>query len=107
MAINFHYCNGHLTKISVLGLGGHENCGCSPEGVPKGCCKDHLHYVKAENHKALQAVSVVELISTAAELHISNTNTLVRSIEDPESSYNSIQRSYPHPIFLLNRVFRI
>ena len=106
-AINYHYCKGHLTKISVLNFGGHGGCNCNPKDMPKDCCKDKLLYEKADNHRAIQTVQIVEPISFEAESPTLDEKITVRSVFNSVTIYNSDQRSHPNPIFLLNRVFRI
>ena len=106
-AINYHYCKGHLTKISVLTFGGHGGCSCNPTDMSKDCCKDKLKYEKADNHNIFQAVQISKLISLSVEPPLEYTHTSVTVIEASVTINPPDQRSHPDAIFLLNRVFRI
>ena len=106
-AINFHYCKGHLTKVSILNFGSHDKCNCNPTDVPKDCCKDKLKYEKADNHNIVQAVQISELIFLAVEPSLEYTYASIKIIEASVTMNPPDQRSHPDSIFLLNRVFRI
>ena len=109
ISINYHYCHGHLTKISLLNFGNKGGCGCNPKEMPKGCCKDELKYLKIDNHKTIQIAQTSEFVSLAIEPIPSNNYYPIPPIDVYHSNLNKngIQRSCPQPIFLLNRVFRI
>lgn len=106
-AINYHYCQGQLTKISILNFGGDGGCNCNPKDMPKDCCKDKLIYEKADNHRTIQTVQIIEPISFDAESPTLDAQIIFKPVSNSVTIYNSDQRSYPNPIFLLNRVFRI
>jgi hypothetical protein len=108
--INFHFCKGHLSHISVLNIGGKAGCGCNPDAMPKGCCKDKLLVSKADNHNSIQAVYTINKISFVPELPpVNNLPDLIYSTAflNADNSQNSVRRSCPDPIYLLNRVIRI
>lgn len=106
-AINFHYCKGHLTKVSILNFGSPDKCNCNPTDIPKDCCKDKVKYEKADNHNIVQAVQVSELISLSAEPPFEYIYDSIKVIEASVTINPLNQRSHPDPIFLFIRVFRI
>lgn len=110
VAINFHYCQGHLAHVSFLNFGVKTGCSCNPDAMPKGCCKDELLFKKADNHKTVPAPCTINIVSFTPDLPpVSNLHDLVLQ----EGSYSSdnfdnhFKRSCPQPIYLLIRVFRI
>jgi hypothetical protein len=108
--INFHFCKGHLSHISVLNFGGKPGCACNPDAMPKGCCEDKLISGKAENHNSIQAVYTINKISFVPELPpVNNLPDLVlySTTLKTDSFQNYVRRRCPDPIYLLNRVFRI
>lgn len=109
IAINFHYCQGHLEKISFLNFGEQKGCACNPQDMPKGCCKDNVVYQKTDKHNIVQPVSIVELISFDIESPYTNNYSFAPYGEDYISDFtiNAGLRCCSQPIFLLNRVFRI
>lgn len=109
LAINYHYCGGHLAKVSFLNFEALKGCACNPNDMPKDCCKDELKYQKSDNHKTIQAVQIAEITSFAIESPFCNSSFAIPLIDKDDSSpvTNEVQRSCPEPIYLLNRVFRI
>lgn len=109
ITINFHYCGDHLAKVSLLNIGGQVGCGCNPGDMPKDCCKDNLIVQKADNHRVVQQVSIVDFVSFSIEPSPSYNNyaSTLRDGCDFEFTSNGSRRSCPDPIYLLNRVFRI
>lgn len=110
MAIDFHYCSGHLTKISVLNfVGSHDrDCGCNTKDMPKDCCKDKLLVFKTDNHKIVPIASIPEFISFAIELPSSNFQlTFYGRGHVSDVNIKDVQRSYSQPIYLQIGVFRI
>lgn len=108
--INFHYCKGHLSHISVLNVGGKAGCACNPDAMPKGCCEDKLITSKADNHNSTQVVCAINKISFIPELPSFNNLPdliLYSTTLSTDNSQNHVRRSCPDPIYLLNRVFRI
>jgi hypothetical protein len=109
-SVNFHYCSGHLSHISIINFGGKTGCSCNPEAMPKGCCKDKLISTKADIHDFIQAVCTINKISFVPELPAVNnlpdlilySNTL-----NGDNSRNYVRRSWPDPIYRLIMVFRI
>jgi len=111
IAINSHYCQGHLTKISVLNFGGHRGCNCNPKDMPKGCCKDKLHFTKVNIHKGAQVNSLL-VAGIYFDIEPSSLyNNCFIPLNDGLNfgiAINKIDRSCSQPpIFLLNRTFRI
>lgn len=108
--INFHFCKGHLSHVSVLNIGGKTGCACSPDAMPKGCCEDKLISCKADNHNSIQAVYTINKISFIPELPpVNNLPDLIlyNNTLDTDNSQNYVRRSCSDPIYLLNKVFRI
>ncbi len=109
VAINYHYCSGHLAHVSLLNFGGKSGCACNRKDMAKDCCKDELRYGKADNHKPAQQISILRLTSFSIELPAENNYTLIPALDGYGSDFimNDVRRSCPDPIYLLNRVFRI
>lgn len=110
VAINFHYCQGHLAHVSFLNSGVKTGCSCNPDAMPKGCCKDELLYKKADNHKTVQESFTFNTISFTPDLPPVNDlyNQIVQEgVYDSDNFYNNVRRSCPQPIYLFIRVFRI
>jgi hypothetical protein len=109
--INFHFCKGHLSHVSILNVGGKIGCACNTDAMPKGCCEDKLISAKADNHNSVQPLYTINKISFAPELLPVNNNlpdlVLYSSSVNSDNSQNYVRRSCPDPIYLLNRVFRI
>ncbi len=108
--INYHYCNGHLANTSFLSFGGKSDCACNPAAMPKNCCKDELLYIKTDNHKTVQESFAINTISFTPDLpSVSDLHNLVLQGENygTDNFYNYIHRRSPHPIYLLNQVFRL
>lgn len=109
-AINFHYCSGRLSHISVLNFGSNTGCSCNPKDMPKACCKDKLLYSKVDNHKTIQASYTFKIILFTPDLPpVNELHNLVlhRDRYDSDNFYSYIRRSSPQPIYLLIRLFRI
>ena len=110
VAINFHYCGGHLAKVSLLNINGKAGCRCNPGAMPMDCCKDKLIIQKADNHRIVQQISIAEFVSLAVEPPVSCNNyiSFPGNGHDPDfTGPADFQRSWPEPIYLLNGVFRI
>jgi hypothetical protein len=108
VAINYHYCGGHLAKISILNFGSQEGCGCAPENMPKDCCKDRMNYAKADNHKSIQQATVSQ--KSFLLIHkLFPVENYTQSLTLARNNYNShsVKRSCSQPIYLLDQVFRI
>jgi hypothetical protein len=109
-SVNFHFCNGHLAHVSVLNFGGKTGCSCNPDAMPKGCCKDKLIYSQTDKHNSNPASYTISSISFVPELP-PVTNLLDLGLYSPalnsDNSYKYVRRSFPDPIYLLIRVFRI
>lgn len=78
--------------------------------MPKGCCKDEMHYKKADNHKTVQESYTINTISFTPDLPpVSNLHDRVLQCGSYDSDLiiDRVQRSCSEPIYLLNKVFRI
>ncbi len=60
MAINFHFCSGHLSQVSLIKIGFHSACCCKTKSMAGECCKDELVLVKADNHQAQTSLAFPE-----------------------------------------------
>lgn len=110
VAINFHYCDNQLTKISVLNFGGHGGCDCGSGGMPMNCCKDKLCYHIGDNHNSTRPVVLTNAESFSIDIPRPADNLFTYALA--KGSNHIIQhydalRSYTQHLFLLNSVFRI
>jgi hypothetical protein len=110
VAINYHYCNNHLTQVTFLTFGGKSGCPCHQDAVSKGCCKDVMLYKIADNHKTSQEAYTINTISFTSCLPPVNDlhNQALQGgnyISDIFS--DNVRRSCLRPIYILIRVFRI
>jgi hypothetical protein len=109
IAINYHYCGGHLSGVKVLNFGGNGGCKCNPANMPKDCCKDKMLYFKGDNHKS-STVSVIVLPGSFAIDVPVTTNTLLLHKEfciPAVLTFGFVRQKSPQPLFLINNVFRI
>jgi hypothetical protein len=51
-AINFHFCKGHLSKVSLVNVKFHSSCCCKTNNMADGCCKDKILLSKSDNHQS-------------------------------------------------------
>ena len=109
IAFNFHYCRGHLEKVSLLNISDQVGCSCIPGNMPKDCCKNFLIVLKVDSHKIAQSSSTAVLIPFPVEPFFSNNDYIFtfRSAYAPHFESNNARQSSPECIYLLNRVFRI
>ena len=108
--VNFHYCKGQLSHVSLLNFGAKAGCSCNPDAMPKGCCTDELLYKKTDNHKSVQESYTINTISFTPDLSpVANLHNLVLqgSCDGSNNFYTDVGRSCPQTIYLLIRVFRI
>lgn len=59
-AINIHFCNGHLAKVSLAKINFRSACCCETENMEKDCCKDEVVLVKSDNHQSQTSLVVPE-----------------------------------------------
>jgi hypothetical protein len=108
--ITFHYCGGQLSDISVLNFGGNAGCSCNPKKMPKDCCQEKLIYNKVDNHKSIGESYTISIISFSPDLPpVIDLHNLVLQADSyrTDNFYNYIHPRSPHPIYLLNQVFRL
>ena len=60
MAIDFHFCNGQLSKISFAKVNHNSSCCCKTQNMPKGCCNDERIIVKADKHQSQTSLAFSE-----------------------------------------------
>lgn len=107
--VNFHYCKGHLSDVSLLNFA-KAGCACNPDSMPKDCCKDELFYKKTDNHRTVQESYILNTIPATPDLPpLSDfqNQIVLKGVCDTNCHYNDVSRSWREPIYLLNRVFRI
>jgi hypothetical protein len=51
-AINFHFCKGHLSKVSLVNVKFHSSCCCKTNSMADDCCKDKILISKSDNHQS-------------------------------------------------------
>lgn len=59
-AINFHFCKGHLSKVSLLNIKFHSSCCCKTNSMADDCCKDKILISKSDNHQSQISPSLPE-----------------------------------------------
>lgn len=59
-AINFHFCKGHLSKVSLLNVKFHSSCCCKTNSMADECCKDKILISKSDNHQSQTFPSLPE-----------------------------------------------
>ena len=107
IAVNYHYCNGHLTNVTVVNLGNH-NCNCNPDGSSEGCCKDKMIYLKGDNHKSSQISFIPSQTNFAGDVPAyTSLFSYKEFFSEPTLLYHFVKPEYPQPIFILNSVFKI
>jgi len=108
--VNFHYCKGQLSHVSLLNFGAKVGCSCNPDSMPKDCCKDEMLFNKADNHQTIQESYTFNIISFTPALLAVNvlyTPALQGCNYRPDNFTKDERRSCPQPIYLFTRVFRI
>lgn len=53
VTVNYHYCGGQLSNVSLLNFSDKVVCSCNPSTMPKGYCQDKVVYHKTDSHKNL------------------------------------------------------
>lgn len=51
-SINLHFCNGHLSKVSLVNVKHHSSCCCKTKSMTNDCCKDKILISKSDNHQS-------------------------------------------------------
>lgn len=109
IAVNYHYCGGHLSGIKVLNFGSDDGCKCNPADMPKDCCKDKMLYFKGDNHKSSTVSDIALPGSLAGDIPLTQATLLLpkefRSIS--VLTFDFVRQKSPQPLFLLNGVIRI
>ncbi len=109
IAVNYHYCDGHLTHVSILNFGEKNGCKCNPSEMPPSCCKDKMLYLKGSEHKSSPTSFCILPGSFAIDIQVAD-NTLILHKEffiTPDLMLDFVKQKFSPPLFLLNRVFRI
>ena len=111
VVINYHYCRGHLTNVSFLNFHKLEGCGCNPQNMEKGCCKDKIQYQKADNHRIKNVQAIPGPSAFKSVLFFNYCSRFAwHDIGAPNisSAYLTCYlRTASIPIFIVNKVFRI
>jgi len=109
IAVNFHYCDNHISKISVLNFGGHPGCNCNPHGGPMSCCKDVVNCCLSDKHDVVQPVIVSDLsffIALPPSEKRGPTCSLPPTCRYPVYIARDL-RSCSQPLFILHNVLRV
>ena len=107
MSVKYHYCMDRLTSIS-MDFGVHQDCKCNTSANTEGCCKDKVLCFKGDNHKVYQILQSNPMEGLQIEPPVSLAISLFK--DQKEAFYlpgEIVQDNSPHPLFLLNRTFRI
>ncbi|WP_449406714.1 HYC_CC_PP family protein [Niastella vici] len=109
LSINFHFCCGHLAKISLSNLSHIKGCGCDHNDKPKKCCKNVLAFYQSDNHRITQFAQIAELIYFPVERPIENYQVIFFCPDSYNTHFKvvNVPERGAHPIFLLCNVFRI
>ena len=109
IGIDIHYCKGKISTISIVGFG-KSGCRCNGK-MNNDCCKDEMHFYKADNHKTQSTASVIipfEIVKPQLYF-IDSDISLLRGIADenklPDS--NKIKLRYSNSLFIPLQVFRV
>lgn len=108
IAVDYHYCDGQLTHISLLNFSDHNNCNCNSSDMPQGCCKDKMVFLKGNDHKSSSIVYSISTSVVAIDVLLTN-NTLVSKelFVTPNLMFDYVKQKFSPPLFLMNSVFRI
>jgi hypothetical protein len=60
MAINFHFCNGHLSQVSLIKIYTLSTCCCKSKSMANDCCKNEVVLVKPDNHQSQTSLAIPE-----------------------------------------------
>ena len=108
ITIDYHYCNKSLAGVSLLNFGGHSGCDCDSKGVCKGCCKDKVRSLKADNHQATHSFTIANFSSFYIEPNAEKSQSAGPVFYNNSTCIiGSLKRCCPVPIYLLDNVFRI
>lgn len=109
ITVDYHYCSGHLTHVTVLNFGAKGGCKCNSSEMPKGCCKDKMLYMKGDEHKSspisftnLQSNIVIDIPAAQVALLLHKEFFVA-----PDLTFDFAKQKSPPSIFLLNGAFRI
>ncbi|WP_430324099.1 HYC_CC_PP family protein, partial [Salmonella enterica] len=60
-AVNLHFCNGHISKVSLIKGGLHKICCCKTKSMTNSCCKDEVLLSKSDSHQVQTTTILPEL----------------------------------------------
>lgn len=109
IAVNYHYCQGDLSNVTVLNFGGNGGCVCNPSDMPPDCCKDKMLYLKGDDHKSSPVSITVLPFSLAIDVPVIHyTLSLPKEFcIISHLTFDFVRQKSTQPLFLLNSVFRI
>ena len=110
MAINFHFCSGHLSQLSLIKIGYHSVCCCKTKEIASDCCKDEVVLVKADKHQFQTSLTFSESESKIVVIPgvVSQDETLYNFKDrDKLRAFNRLRSPYDNEIFLAVRNLRI
>ena len=108
IAVDYHYCDGQLTHVSLLNFSDHNSCKCNSSDMPQGCCKDKMLYLKGNDHKTSSTIYSTSISGFVIDLPLTNSTLLSKELfVAPDLTFDYVKQKFSQPLFLLNGVFRI
>jgi len=109
IAVDYHYCSGHLTHVTILNFGTQGDCKCNSSEMPQGCCKDKMLYLKGSEHKSSPISFSTLAGSFEIDIPVTNNTPLLHKeiFIGSDLTPDFVKQKSSPPIFLLNGVFRI
>lgn len=112
VGIDYHFCAGQLVDTKFAGFGD-AHCACPVGSMPKGCCRNELHYCQADNHKIQAGATLLPYMISLKESVLFPDFIYPLATEafakENDISYNHCRFKYKSscPLYILNNVFRI
>lgn len=110
MAIDFHFCNGHLSQVSIVKIDFHSACCCKTKSMANNCCKDEVVVVKADKHQTQPLLVLTESgfkILALPALMPKDENLYNLQNQEILPSFTRLRSPYITDIFLAVRNLRI
>lgn len=110
MAINFHFCSGHLSQVSLIKTDFHSGCCCKTKSMANDCCKDEVVLVKPDTHQSQTALALPEsgfkILALPPVVHRGETLYNLQDLEK-RSSFTRLRSPRIEDIFLAVHNLRI
>ena len=109
IAVNYHYCQGHLSNVTILNFDSNSGCKCNPSDMPPGCCNNKMLYLKGDDHKSSPVSITVSPGSFAIDVPVIQYTQLLPKefCIISHITYDFGRQKSTQLLFLLNSVFRI